>query len=145
MVSASLFAGLLASASTVSAFGMLAKRKSTVTTYLTITGIDNAIMATGAVTEHIKHHDYFCEYYLRSFISSHKSKSPLPGLTTTQLTSACKRVLRGQHITIPKTGSGPKASRVPSLSSTKCNYEQARILRDEFTYPKAFCKYMQSL
>ncbi|KAF2149670.1 hypothetical protein K461DRAFT_297117 [Myriangium duriaei CBS 260.36] len=90
---------------------------------------------------HVKYPIDFCQTYL----ASGRNYSPLPAQAVSIVVPACECILQEAGMTIPLAGSGKPLQIVPALGSVACNSSLARIIKINFTYPKAFCRYMTHL
>ncbi|KAF2155408.1 hypothetical protein K461DRAFT_319824 [Myriangium duriaei CBS 260.36] len=87
--------------------------------------------------KHIVHYTYFCQNYLKS----PQDTSPLPALTASVMTDSCYCALTQAGVTIPAGNSQPPVV----ATSLSCVSTYQTNVNNEFSYPKAFCLYMQSL
>ncbi|GAM87978.1 hypothetical protein ANO11243_060070 [Dothideomycetidae sp. 11243] len=92
------------------------------------------------IREEVQHTVFFCKYYL----SSTRSRSPIPGIDAAKLVDTCVCVLREAHATIPSKHHG-KPGAQPSLSAVACDPAAAKTIRAEYQDPTYFCKFDEAL
>ena len=65
-------------------------------------------------------------------------------MTAADLVQPCECILQQNKVTVPKKGSN-LGSRVPAITSVKCDAKFQATLQKQFTYAKSFCLYMEKL
>ncbi|KAF2149120.1 hypothetical protein K461DRAFT_324533 [Myriangium duriaei CBS 260.36] len=84
----------------------------------------------------ILHPVYFCEWYL----SSTRSRTPIPSIQPSQLAQTCQCLLKKQPVAL-SSKSIAGMDQVPAFDEVKCNRQHAATVRDEFRLAYAFCKF----
>ncbi|KAF2148767.1 hypothetical protein K461DRAFT_324245 [Myriangium duriaei CBS 260.36] len=99
--------------------------------------------AVNALRKHVEYPPHFCTYWL----GTDRTHSPLPGQSPSNLVRSCKCILKANKKPIPPVGSGIdySAVAVPRLSYLTCLKRAEAVLITQFTYPKALCRFMETL